>query len=518
MIYPAMIYPVMIYPATTAAFNLNTIAQSSALQIVDCLVGGTLIAIFAALVLSVAGRKTSGTRFAVWFAALLAIAALPLFGGSWSHVGSIPATNASRSALTLPSSWALYLFEAWAAIAVCSLIQVGRGFWHLRVLRKSCIPVDPAVFDSQLQKTLVSRTARQVVVCTSGEVRVPTAIGFVRPAIVVPAWVMQELSSDELNQILLHELAHLRRWDDWTNLAQKIVKALFFFHPAVWWIEKRVSLEREMACDDAVIAETASPRAYAECLAHLAEKTLLQRSVALAQAALGKVRQTSQRVAQILDMNRPTTTGRAWKGVVSLVAGFAMVCVLSISRAPRLIAFRDKEPTFAASPSIASSTLGSSKIATFSLNPGRAHVSTTSDLGTSKVAFQPQTVRAVPTSLNAQADRRRLENRSLDRRRLDHGKLENRGLENRSPENLERAAAIQPSVEQRANSMVRQAKVRLTNSDVTPVIFTETLFVVIEGSENGVPDQAVYQIQMWRVMVLHPVADPNSSRIPRKET
>ena len=94
-----------------------------------------------------------------------------------------------------------------------------------------------------------------------------------KPVVVVPGWVMQELSADELNQILLHELAHLRRWDDWTNLAQKVVKALFFFHPAVWWIEKRVSLEREMACDDAVIAETASPRAYAECLTHLAERT-----------------------------------------------------------------------------------------------------------------------------------------------------------------------------------------------------------------------------------------------------
>ena len=115
---------------------------------------------------------------------------------------------------------------------------------------------------------------------------------------------MQELSADELNQIVLHELAHLRRRDDWTNLAQKMVKALFFFHPAVWWIEQKMSLEREMACDDAVMAETASPRAYAECLAHLAEKTLIQRGVALAQAALGRIRQTSLRVAQILDGNR----------------------------------------------------------------------------------------------------------------------------------------------------------------------------------------------------------------------
>ena len=159
--------------------------------------------------------------------------------------------------------------------------------------------------------------------------------------ILIPCWVMQELSAEELNQILLHELAHFGRWDDWTNLAQKVVKALFFFHPAVWWIEKRVSLEREMACDDAVLAETASPRAYAECLANLAEKTLLHRSLALAQSALGRIRQTSLRVAQILDVNRAPVTARAWKPAVSLLAGFALVCALSISRTPRLIAFAD---------------------------------------------------------------------------------------------------------------------------------------------------------------------------------
>src|SRR5213078_2563160 len=120
------------------------------------------------------------------------------------------------------------------------------------------------------------------------------------PTVVIPAWLMEELPAAELNQILLHELAHLSRWDDWSNLAQKIVKALFFFHPAVWWIERKVSLEREMACDDAVLAENHSPRAYAECLVHLAEKSVLRRGVALAQAAVGRIRQTTLRVAQIL--------------------------------------------------------------------------------------------------------------------------------------------------------------------------------------------------------------------------
>ena len=67
--------------------------------------------------------------------------------------------------------------------------------------------------------------------CISEDVTVPAAIGFFRPAIVFPAGLLSQLSPDEIKVILLHELAHLRRWDDWTNLGQKIVKAVFFFHP-----------------------------------------------------------------------------------------------------------------------------------------------------------------------------------------------------------------------------------------------------------------------------------------------
>jgi len=85
---------------------------------------------------------------------------------------------------------------------------------------------------------------------------------------------LRELSPEELRVVLLHEFAHLRRWDDWTNLLQKLVRTIFFFHPAVWWIERRLSLEREMACDEAVLAETENPQAYAECLVSLQRKAL----------------------------------------------------------------------------------------------------------------------------------------------------------------------------------------------------------------------------------------------------
>jgi beta-lactamase regulating signal transducer with metallopeptidase domain len=463
----------------SALFDWNAIAQASALQVVDCLVEGTLIAIFAGLVLGAARRQNAGARFAVWFSALVAIATLPLVGGLWSSHGTGVSAETAHPAIALPSSWAHYLFGAWAVVAVWLLIGVARGLRHLHVLRKSCIPVDTTELDPLVRDTVErNQSSRSATLCTSDLVRVPTAIGLTKPVIAIPAWVMNELSADELNQILLHELAHLRRWDDWTNLAQKVVEALFFFHPAVWWIEKKVSLEREMACDDAVIAETASPRAYAECLTHLAERTLIQRSMALAQAALGRIRQTSLRVAQILDAKRDPGAGRTWKPAVSLVAGFAIVCMLGISREPKLIAFSDNEPTYEARSTVARST--TSPVG--SPDTGSVHLS--------NAALHGEHVRVVQASLQVRAVR-------------GNSKIYQQAT-----------LAASPAARRKTVRLTRQANIRLTGANTVPVAFTETFFVVVEGNGGG-PEEPIYQIHLWRVMVFHPLID--DSRVPRKE-
>jgi BlaR1 peptidase M56 len=121
------------------------------------------------------------------------------------------------------------------------------------------------------------------------------------------------------------------------------LRALFFFHPAVWLVEGRLSLEREMACDEVVVAATSSPRAYAECLVSLAEKSFLHRGLALAQAAVSRMRQTRLRVSQILEGNRPRTTG-VWKPAIGFWAAFSVVAVVSASRVPDLVTFKDSAP------------------------------------------------------------------------------------------------------------------------------------------------------------------------------
>jgi hypothetical protein len=255
------------------------------------------------------------------------------------HWGSSAAGLRKPSAITLPASWALYLFAGWAVFAAAGLARIGLGFCQLRRLRKSCAPLDLTALDPRLRETLAEFDCpRSVAICVSDQLPVPTAIGFRRPRVVMPAWTMQELSPLELNTILLHELAHLRRWDDCTNLVQKMVGALWFFHPAVWWIERRLTLEREMACDDLVLAKTDSPRAYAECLVALAEQSLLRRGLALAQAAVGRMRHISLRVAQILDERRPNAT-RRWRPAPVFGTAVSLACLMVFSAAPRLVSF-----------------------------------------------------------------------------------------------------------------------------------------------------------------------------------
>lgn len=325
----------------TPAFHL--LAETLTTRAVQSLAEGILIVFFAGLILRFS-RYSASTRFAVWFSSLVAIAVLPMFGGKWlSHPA--PYYSSGHAAITVSDRWAVYLLAMWAVIAAWFLCGVIKAAWHLHALRRSCTPLQPASLSPLLQHTLRRYSAkRNISLCTSARIRVPAAIGWLKPAVVIPEWVMRELSVDDVNQILVHELAHLRRRDDWTNLAQQIIKAVFFFHPAVWWVDKKVALERESACDDIVLAEAASPRAYAECLTRLAEKSFVHRSVVLAQAALGRIRQMSLRVSRILDPNRALPQNRGWKAVAALMAVFATGSAIWISRAPRLIAFQNDAP------------------------------------------------------------------------------------------------------------------------------------------------------------------------------
>ena len=317
---------------------LNAFAQSSAERLVNSAVEGVVLALLAWLILRLAPGQNAGTRFSIWMATLLSIATLPL-AEALARVDRPLTSAVSHAALTVPAGLGTVLFTVWALVAFFLLARLGFGVVQLFRLRASGKEVDLPSLPELPRQTLVEfQQHRRVALCVSDRVSVPTAVGLFRAAVVLPPWTLAELSADDLNSVLVHELAHLRRRDDWTNLLQKLVRAVFFFHPAVWWIENRLSLEREMACDEHVLANTNDAHAYAECLVSLAEKGFLHRAVMLAQGAVHRVTECSTRVRQILANGRPRRAGASRIALVATASG-SVLLLATFAQAPNLIAF-----------------------------------------------------------------------------------------------------------------------------------------------------------------------------------
>jgi beta-lactamase regulating signal transducer with metallopeptidase domain len=521
---------------------LSQLARISAERMLNSMLEGIAVGLFAWILLQVVGRRNSTTRFAVWFSALLAIAALPVLGGAASTAG--PA-NVASSAITVPASWALAIVAVWATLATLAMARVGIGLLQLRKLRARCTAIDVATLDPVLRGTLQTfQAVRCVELCQSDRLQVPTAIGFLKPAVVLPTWALQELSTAELNSILIHELAHLRRRDDWTNLAQQIVKALLFFHPAVWWIESKLALEREIACDDAVLAETANPRGYAQCLISIAEKSFIRRGLALAQAAVNRVHQTSLRVSQILDANRPRAT-RVWKPALYSVAAFSVVCLVSLPHAPELVTFEDRNSEV---------TVATAKPASDMLASSAGPNAFDNRAVATELTFHPESDR--PTMQHPVRASASLSNRVPEGTTPVPQNAENRvpASTTRAPQNVNyrfregtsllvpQKAGLQPlrpgtSSQLAQAALDRQAipseevtllEARFVQSDAgmfaqatsTRIVdqpASQTTFVVMQATQYDEAGPMLWTVYVWRVTVLDPSRIPAQTRIPAKQ-
>ncbi len=476
-------------------FDVQSFAQLSATRLLNCTAEGIVIALLAWALLRLLGRQNSGTRFAVWFLALMGIAALPLIG----HFGSNSAGMTERSQIIMPAAWAFYLFAGWLLIAGAGLVRIGLGFWRLRQLRRSCVPIDAAALDPLLWKTLEEfDSPRSVSVCVSDRLRVPTAIGFIKPLVVIPSWTMRELSASELNTILLHELAHLRRWDDWTNLIQKVLGALLFFHPAVWWIEKKLELEREMACDDLVLAKAASPQVYAECLVSLAEKSLLRRGLALAQAAVGRMRHMSLRVAQILDEKRPGAT-RVWRPAPVLLTGMSLACLMVFSDAPRLVSFANSPAHSRETATIAASTISHRRIAEDenSVSAMGAQVVPAKFIVRANAAANVRTT-APTDALTA----------------LPNQATNSVSAAKKIQSQAARSAVVPALVKQRQVNSPMLIRSSMSQDAVAP----QTLILVVQSARYDVSGAVVWDLCVWRVTMISPVQNRMQPGMVAKST
>jgi uncharacterized protein (TIGR03435 family) len=175
---------------------------------------------------------------------------------------------------------------------------------------------------------------RPVRLLVSARIDSPVVVGWMRPMILAPVGALCGLPAAQMEALLLHELAHVRRHDYLVNLMQNVAESLLFYHPAVWWISAHVRAEREVCCDDLAVAATGDAFGFACALAEIASWQPVRRHVALA-ASGGSL---SARIARLLGVQRPATGS----------AGPLLMIVVTLLFAAYAFAQSEPRPSFGA--------------------------------------------------------------------------------------------------------------------------------------------------------------------------
>jgi len=255
-------------------------------------------------------------------------------------------TSTGQAPFTLPAArkWqaevpGIASVIALAVLGVIATMRLLRLGWQwvvlLRLKRCAALPgSDLAEMFSALQHEL--RITRPVRLLVDGRITTPMAVGYFRPAVLLPAGLAAGPMERGIEGILRHELAHIQRRDDWSNLLQQIIAAIHFYHPAVAWLSHRLTMEREVACDDFALAQSGSRRDYALLLAEFAGRNRGREWIA-APAAWSSRSQLKERINMILDPHRNTSRRLARTSAGVLTVATLATAGLALIAGPRLV-------------------------------------------------------------------------------------------------------------------------------------------------------------------------------------
>lgn len=296
---------------------------------------GAVLALGVYVCLRLLPGLSAAARSVVWlnvFLLLILLHFVPVFApqGGGLAAGHLPAVH-------LDLRWSLGIAALWLALSLWRAVQLILGVVHLRRLAGRAVPVE---VDAELQALLADAHGRPAAqLCISGQVRRPSVLGFFRPRILIPPTLIDALTPQELQQVVLHEMEHLRRADDWTNLMQKIGLVLFPLNPVLIWVERRLCAERELACDDRVIQSSAGRKAYAMCLTRLAEFSLLRRSYSLVLGLWERRPELIRRVQRIIQQPVRSMGRRPAMFATGSVLAGALGCAVALAHSPQLVSF-----------------------------------------------------------------------------------------------------------------------------------------------------------------------------------
>jgi beta-lactamase regulating signal transducer with metallopeptidase domain len=280
----------------------------------------------------------------------------------------------------------------WMSVALIGLVRLLPSLRALYALRDRCVPF-PLDVESRLPLWLEAKQrGRRTELMICHELAGATVLGLQRPCIALPAALLEALTLGELDQVILHEHAHVQRRDDWWRLLQTLLLSVLWVHPAALVVSRALNRERETACDEWVVARTGSPKAYARCLVRAAEvRGQMKAQCALAPALFGTRHDLVWRVDRLLKLK-----GQARRNV-SFAVSLAAALALAVSSV-QLQGLRFAEIADAVLPSVARPIIAVYDEATTALTELPLDV----ELRLNKVRLQadtPTTARVAPAAL-----------------------------------------------------------------------------------------------------------------------
>jgi TonB family protein len=288
---------------------------------------GAVAGVLFGVSLAAAGNASAQTRYRLAFTFLLLLAALPVATFIWlspnSAASALSAETIDQAAplltvtLAAPAlDWQTFI-QPWLPLAVL-IWAVGVAFmtgrllieWrNVRLLTRLDVSPLTSAWEHRVRRLIGSLGVRTAVrALQSSRVHVPMVVGWLRPVILVPVSAMSGLTTWQLELILMHELAHVRRYDHLVNLLQVVIETLLFYHPVVRWVSRVMREEREHCCDDLVVSRSGDALAYARALTELAgvQTLSLQTSVA------SDGGQLLARIRRLVGVRRPPRVAAHW--------------------------------------------------------------------------------------------------------------------------------------------------------------------------------------------------------------
>ena len=310
---------------------------------------GALIVLLYAAVRSLFLRRVEATvRYTFACAALAAMIVMPLI--TWTlmsppdatavpvnRTATIPHTDSSVAVTALPSSvraivsrrspgpLLLWVVMAWLLGATLLWMRLLGGWMVAARMRSLHVRPAPPEWQQTIRRLAAQiGITRPVRLLVSALVQAPAVVGWLRPVVLVPVGALTGLPAAQLELLLIHELAHIRRHDYLVNVLQSAAEALLFYHPAVWWVSGRIRAEREACCDDLAVAIGGDVLAYARALTEM--EAFRPSHLNIAVAANGG--SLAERVARLLGSPRLVRHNGLGSGLligaVLLLAGYGL--------------------------------------------------------------------------------------------------------------------------------------------------------------------------------------------------